>query len=70
MSDDLKIRNIETGDTETIASAFQAIGWNKSENLYRTYLKEQVEGTRVVLVAFYEGNFVVYGNVVIWTSTQ
>ena len=43
MSDDLKIRNIETGDTETIASVFQAIGWNKSENLYRTYLKEQVE---------------------------
>ena len=30
--------------------------------MYRTYLKEQVEGTRVVLVAFYEGNFVVYSD--------
>lgn len=68
MSDNIEIREIEAGDTEMIASAFQAIGWNKSESQYRNYLKEQEEGKRVILVAFSEGNFAGYGNI-IWSSS-
>ncbi len=61
------IRDIEEGDTEMIASAFQAIGWNDPEGKYRSYLKEQEEGRRVVLVADIDGEFAGYGNV-IWSS--
>lgn len=68
MRNDIQIREIEAGDTEIIASAFQAIGWNKPESQYLNYLKEQETGKRVVLVAFSEGKFAGYGNI-IWSSS-
>ena len=68
MRNSIQIREIETGDTKIIASAFQAIGWNKTEIQYHNYLKEQKIGKRVVLVAFIEGKFAGYGNI-IWSSS-
>jgi len=64
----MQIRKIEAGDTKIIASAFQVIGWNKSESQYLNYLEEQEMGKRVVLVAFSEGKFAGYGNI-IWSSS-
>ena len=67
MNDNIEIRKIESADIKIIASAFQAIGWNKSECQYRNYLEEQKEDKRVVLAAFIEKTFAGYGNV-IWSS--
>ena len=64
---DIQLREMEKRDTAVIASAFQAIGWHKHESQYQTYLKEQEEGKRAVLVAFVDDKFAGYGNV-IWTS--
>jgi ribosomal protein S18 acetylase RimI-like enzyme len=68
MKNSIQIREIETGDTKIIASAFQAIGCNKPESQYHNYLKEQEIGKRVVLLAFREGKFAGYGNI-IWSSS-
>lgn len=64
----IEIRQIEAGDTALIASAFQAIGWNKPESQYLNYLKEQKEGKRVVFLAFLDKDFAGYGNI-IWSSS-
>ena len=64
MNNNIEIREIEAGDTEIITSVFQAVGWNKSEHQFCNYHKEQDEGKRVVLVAFFKGDFAGYGNII------
>ena len=36
----IEIRFLQTQDIEPIATAFQAIGWNKSASKYQRYLIE------------------------------
>ena len=47
----LTIRRLEAQDTETIAAAFQQIGWNKTLAQYEKYLAQQTGGQRAVFVA-------------------
>lgn len=56
----MQIRLLEDGDPPTIAAAFEIMGWNKSENQYRTYLHDQLAGTRTCFVAFVEQRFARY----------
>ncbi len=65
---DLIIRDLQAADTEEIAGAFARLGWNKPAAQYRGYLAEQAQGRRVVLVAFLDGRFAGYVNVV-WQSS-
>jgi GNAT superfamily N-acetyltransferase len=60
----LEIRPMVTQDAEPIADAFAALGWNKPLGQFQCYHAEQEEGGRVVLVAFVEGVFAGYLNVV------
>jgi len=60
----IEIRRLEAQDIEPIAAAFAAIGWNKPASQYERYLAEQNAGTRVTLVAFADGTFCGYLNVV------
>ncbi len=63
----LTIRTLQTQDIEPIAQAFAHIGWNKPASQYGRYLVEQNAGTRVCLVAFVDGDFAGYVNV-LWQS--
>jgi len=60
----LQIRLLETTDTLPMAAAFTAIGWNKPASQFERYLLDQHNGGRVVLVAFLDGVFAGYLNVV------
>jgi GNAT superfamily N-acetyltransferase len=61
---DLEIRRLEGRDVPLIAGAFAAIGWNKPASQYERYLAEQKAEKRVTLVAFADGAFCGYLNVV------
>jgi GNAT superfamily N-acetyltransferase len=63
----LIIRLLEAEDIPTIASAFAAIGRDKSASQYERYLAEQQRGERVVLVAFWHDSFAGYLTIV-WQS--
>lgn len=54
------IRALQQRDIQPIASAFQAIGWNKPAMQYQQYLCEQDTGQRSVLVAFKDNMFAGY----------
>jgi GNAT superfamily N-acetyltransferase len=60
----LTIRLLQSEDIEPIAAAFAAIGWNKPAAQYEGYLAEQTQGGRMVLVAFADGVFSGYINIV------
>ena len=57
---DILIRQLETQDIETIAAAFQLLGWNKPVTQYERYYAQQLQGKRTVLVAFLNNEFVGY----------
>ena len=57
---DVEIRRLEARDTVVIAAAFTAIGWNKPVAQYERYLREQEQGSRVVLAALVGGLFAGY----------
>ena len=61
---EIEIGRLDARDAEVMAAAFTAIGWNKPISQYERYLREQEHGDRVVLVAFVEGVFAGYLNVV------
>jgi GNAT superfamily N-acetyltransferase len=61
---DLTIRLLEADDIQPIADAFAAIGWNKPASQYERYLTDQGAGKRVTLVAFADGVFCGYLNIV------
>lgn len=54
------IRLLEEGDAPIIARAFQSMGWNKPESLYRGYFHEQVAATRTCFVASIDSQFAGY----------
>jgi GNAT superfamily N-acetyltransferase len=56
----IEIRLLEESDPPRIAAAFTNMGWNKPETLYRRYLREQLEGTRICFVAMVDGQFAGY----------
>lgn len=67
MGNDLSIREMTPGDAPMISAAFSAIGWNKPESQYNRYYEEQTAAKRIVLMAFVNGRFAGYGNIV-WES--
>jgi GNAT superfamily N-acetyltransferase len=64
---DFQIRELQERDIQPMAEAFAQLGWNKPATQYTRYLAEQNAGTRVCLVAFVDGNFAGYVNV-LWQS--
>ena len=56
----MSIRLMEGRDVDLIVSAFRELGWDKPPSQYESYLSEQKEGRRVVLVAFLESDFAGY----------
>jgi len=66
-ADGLIVRQMRHDDPATISDAFRAQGWNKPEERYERYYREQTEGTRTVLVAELDGGFVGYLTIV-WES--
>lgn len=67
MQSNLFIRPLEITDPPMISAPFTAMGWRKPESQYHLYYQEQEEGKRVTLVAFADGEFAGYGNI-IWDS--
>lgn len=67
MIDELTIREIAGKDSPIIAEAFHAQGWNKSQDQFEKYFREQTEGRRTILVAELNGIFVGYLTIV-WES--
>jgi len=59
-AESVQIRLLENSDPPSIADAFQNIGWNKPVSQYRSYLEEQVAGTRMCFVAVVDGQFAGY----------
>src|SRR6185295_11740163 len=59
-TDDIRIRQLETGDPPIMSAAFAAIGWIKPIAQYERYLDEQRSGRRDVLVALGRGLFAGY----------
>lgn len=54
------IRLLTPSDIPFMVIAFSNIGWNKPTSLFEKYLKEQIEGTKWVWVAFHNGEFAGY----------
>lgn len=63
----LSIRSLTRDDPGTLSEAFSSIGWDKSAQLFRTYLEECHREQRVALVAQVDNQFAGYGTVV-WHS--
>jgi len=61
------IRTIENSDLEFIYSSPVVTGTNRPAGLYERYFEEQEKGQRIVLLAFYDGEFAGHVNV-IWKS--
>ena len=61
------IRLLEKADIEPIAAAFTELGWHKPASQYENYLSEQEAGSRVILVAWLNGEFAGYVTIV-WRS--
>ena len=67
MTDEFTVREMTREDPPTIAEAFRAQGWNKPQDQYEKYYREQIEGKRTVLIAELNGKFVGYLTIV-WES--
>jgi ribosomal protein S18 acetylase RimI-like enzyme len=67
MQNEITIRSISMDDCKVISEAFKAQGWNKPQEQYERYFKEQTEGTREVFIAEYRNEFAGYVTVV-WES--
>lgn len=62
-----RIRLLRADDIWAIAAAFAALGWDKPPAQYESYLAQQRQGEREVLVAWHKETFVGYVTVV-WNS--
>jgi GNAT superfamily N-acetyltransferase len=62
-------RPLAEGDVETLANAFNEIGWSKPAALFLGYLDEQEKGVRWVRVAEWKGQVAGYVTV-LWTSAD
>jgi GNAT superfamily N-acetyltransferase len=67
MSNKVTIRKIVEADCLAISRAFTEQGWNKPLSQYQCYHQENEAGTRVVLIANFEGQFAGYVTIV-WKS--
>lgn len=67
MQNQITIRSITMDDCKAISEAFTAQGWNKPQEQYERYFKEQMEGTREVFIAEYNNEFAGY-LIVVWES--
>lgn len=67
MTDGLTVREMTIEEPPIMAKAFRTQGWNKSQDQYEKYYREQIEGKRTVLVAELNGKFVGYLTIV-WES--
>ena len=67
MTDGLTVREMTIEEPPIMAKAFRAQGWNKSQDQYEKYYREQIEDKRTVLVAELNGKFVGYLTIV-WES--
>ena len=56
----LLLREIRKEDCEIISESFKKQGWNKAKSQYEKYLKYQEEGSRDIIIAELEGEFVGY----------
>lgn len=66
--DNVDIQQLSEADLAEIPAAFAAVQWpGKAAEQYRRYLREQSDGTRLILVARSEGTFAGYVTVV-WQS--
>ncbi len=63
----LTIRELTESDCEIISRAFDEQSWNKPDSLYQKYYKECQAGSRVCLVAEWDGEFSGYVNI-LWES--
>jgi GNAT superfamily N-acetyltransferase len=68
MATEARIRSLQRGDANVIATAFTDIGWHKPASQFLLYLAEQATGRRVVLVATVSGVFAGYVTLV-WEPT-
>jgi GNAT superfamily N-acetyltransferase len=74
MTDSLAVRQMRPDDPPTIAEAFRSQGWNKPQEQYERYYREQTTGVRTVLVAETDGEFVELGRefagylTIVWDS--
>jgi GNAT superfamily N-acetyltransferase len=58
--DKISIRRLEAADCPVISACFTQQNWDKPVALYEKYFREQLEGRRLVLTAFCEGQFAGY----------
>ncbi|MFY8052630.1 MAG: GNAT family N-acetyltransferase, partial [Armatimonadaceae bacterium] len=56
----ISIACLKYSDISGIAAAFALLGWNKPASQYQNYLDEQTAGSRLVLVARFDGEFCGY----------
>lgn len=56
----LIFRSLLPTDPEAIEEAFARQGWHKPAEQYRSYLREQVQGDRDIIIAVLDGNFAGY----------
>ena len=68
MKKEIHIQLMIQDDIQTIAAAFDQLGWNKPASQYEHYLKDQDAGKRVVLVATIDGEFAGYVTI-LWESS-
>ncbi len=66
MSDSLEIHRLQAGDVQEIVAGHQEAGWKKTTPLLEGYLRDQLAGDRVVLVARLDGVFAGYLTI-IWS---
>lgn len=67
MEIELSIRPLLPQDIHCLSLEFQAIGWQKPESVFATYLREQAVGKRQALVALLGSNIAGYTTVT-WVS--
>ena len=60
MEGTIQVRTLNEDDPRIMSAAFQSIGWNKPEAQYHRYLEAQNAGSRLCLVAIFDGEFAGY----------
>lgn len=56
----LNLAPLDKSDVDEIVLAFKNIGWNKPKNIYESYLTEQLNKQRSVIIAKQNGQFCGY----------
>jgi ribosomal protein S18 acetylase RimI-like enzyme len=67
MSRGIEILNMKESDCEPISNAFSEQGWNKPTTQFLRYMKESIQGERIILLAKIDANYAGYVTIV-WKS--